>query len=154
MTLKPFLMMLHTAQEGMELHKLEEPLRPSEHIRAVQWKRRSSLPSAAQRGCFLGRRPALALMVSLYSSNLDMVLGVFWTFNMRSILQTGMFFFSQLDWNMISTMFLLVSSAPSSHTVQFIFFIKIRIFYNFVPFLDKPIHTLTYIASLMKFWEE
>lgn len=38
---------------------------------------------------------------------------------MRSILQMGVSLFSQLDWNMISTMFLLVSSGPSSDTVDF-----------------------------------
>lgn len=117
MTLKPLLMILQTVQFGMELHKLDEPFRPSEHIKVVQWNLRSSLPSARQRGCFLGSLVALALMASLYSSNFEMVLGVFWTFSMRSILQTGACFLSQLDWNMISTMFLLVSSGPNSDTV-------------------------------------
>lgn len=64
-TLNPFLMMLQTVQLGMELHKLDEPFRPREHIKVVQWKRSSSLPSARQRGCFLGNRVALVLMVSL-----------------------------------------------------------------------------------------
>jgi hypothetical protein len=48
-----------------------------------------------------------------------MVLWVLWTLRMRSILQMGACFFSQLDWNMISTMFLLVSSGLSSDTVKF-----------------------------------
>lgn len=95
---------------------LEEPLRPKEQTKVVQWKRSSSLPSAMQRGCFFGSFVALALMESLYSSNLVIVLCVLWTFRMRSILQTGDCFFSQLEWNMISTMFLLVSSGPSSDT--------------------------------------
>ena len=69
-----------------------------------------------QRGCFLGSLVALALMESLYSSNLEMVLWVLWTLRMRSILQMEACFFSQLDWNMISTMFLLVSSELSSDT--------------------------------------
>lgn len=62
---------------------------------------------------------ALALTESLYSSNLEMVFCVLWTLRMRSILHMGASFFSQLDWNMISTMFLLVSSGPSSETVRF-----------------------------------
>ena len=119
-------MILQIVHEGMELHKLEEPSRPSEHIRVAQWKRRSSLLT----GMFLGEASGFGLDGVLYSTNLDMVLGVFWTFNMRSILQTGIFFFSQLDWNIISTMFLLVSSAPSSHTVQFIFLIPCHKFKN------------------------
>uniref|UniRef100_A0A2P2NGS7 Uncharacterized protein n=1 Tax=Rhizophora mucronata TaxID=61149 RepID=A0A2P2NGS7_RHIMU len=64
-SLKPFLMMLHTLQCGIELHKLDDPFRPSEHANVVQWNLRSSLPSAMQRGCFLGSLLALALMVSL-----------------------------------------------------------------------------------------
>ena len=55
-------------------------------------------------------------MESLYSSNLVMVFCVLWTLRMRSILHTGDCFFSQLEWNIISTMFLLVSSGPSSET--------------------------------------
>ena len=118
-TLKPFLMIPQMLQFGIELQRLEEPLRPMEQTKVVQWKRRSSLPSATQRGCFFGSFVAFVLMESLYSSNLDMVLGVLWTLRMRSILQTGACFFSQLDWNMISTMFLLVSSGPSSDTAIF-----------------------------------
>lgn len=112
-------MILQILQLGIELQRLEEPLRPMEQTKVVQWKRRSSLPSATQRGCFFWSLVALVLMESLYSSNLDIVLGVLWTLRMRSILQTGACFFSQLDWNMISTMFLLVSSGPSSDTVNF-----------------------------------
>ncbi|KAI8550961.1 hypothetical protein RHMOL_Rhmol06G0147700 [Rhododendron molle] len=108
--------MLQILQLGIELHRLEEPFRPKEQRRVVEWKRRSSLPSATHRGCFL---VDLDLMESRYSSNFAIVLGVFWTFRMRSILQTGDCFLSQLDWNMISTMFLLVSSAPSSDTGSF-----------------------------------
>lgn len=61
-------------------------------------------------------------MVSLYCSKFDRVLGVFRTLRIRSILQIGDddneedCFRSQLDWNMISTMFLLVSSGPNSDT--------------------------------------
>lgn len=132
MTLKPFLMILQTEQVGIELHKLDEEFRPSEHIKVVQWKRRSSLPSARQRGCFLASLVALILMLSLYSSNFEIVFGVFWTFNMRSILQTGACFFSQLDWNMISTMFLLVSSGPNSDTACSTFIINIIMFSCFL----------------------
>lgn len=112
-TLNPFLIMLHTLHRGIKLHRLEEPLRPSEQENMVQWNRRSSFPSAMQRGFFL---VALALMESLYSSNLEMVFWVLWTLRILSILQMGDCFFNQLDWNMISTMFLLVSSGPSSDT--------------------------------------
>lgn len=115
--LNPFLIILQTLHCGIELQRLVEPLRPSEHTKVVQWNLRSSFPSAMQRGCFLGSLVALALMESLYSSNLEMVFWVLWTLRMRSILHTGTCFFSQLDWNMISTMFLLVSSGPSSETV-------------------------------------
>ena len=110
-TLKPFLMILQILQLGIELQRLEEPLRPMEQTKVVQWKRRRSLPSATQRGCFFGSLVALVLLESLYSSNLDMVLGVLWTLRM-----TGACFFSQFDWNMISTVFLLVSSGPGSDT--------------------------------------
>lgn len=82
----------------------------------VQWNLKSSLPSAMHRGCFFESFMALALMESLYSSNFEMVFAVFWTLRILSILQIGACFFSQLDWNMISTMFLLVSSGPSSDT--------------------------------------
>lgn len=111
-------MMLHTLHCGIELQRLEEPFMPKEHTEVVQWNLRSSLPSAMQRGCFLlgSCFVALDLMDSLYSSNLAIVLWVLWTLRMRSILQTGDCFFSQLEWNMISTMFLLVSSGPSSDT--------------------------------------
>ncbi|GER49216.1 alanine--tRNA ligase [Striga asiatica] len=68
-------MTLHTPQLGLGPHKLDDPLRPNEHMRVVQWNRRSSLPSARQRGCFFGCRVALALMTSRYSSNLDIVVG-------------------------------------------------------------------------------
>lgn len=108
--------MLHTLHCGIELHKLEEPFRPREQLKEVQWNLRSSLPSAMQRGCFLESFVALAFMESLYSSNLVMVFCVLWTLRMRSILHTGDCFFSQLEWNIISTMFLLVSSGPSSET--------------------------------------
>lgn len=111
--------MLQTLQFGLELHRFEDPFKPREHMKVVQWNRNSSLPSAMHRGCFFGCFVALALMLSLYSSNLVMVLGVLWTLRMRSILHTGNSFFIQLDWNMISTMFLLVSSGPSSDTVIF-----------------------------------
>jgi hypothetical protein len=72
-----------------------------------------------QRGCFFDRFVAFALIESLYSSNLEMVFWVLWTLRMRSILQTGDCFFNQLEWNIISTMFLLVSSGPSSETKMF-----------------------------------
>lgn len=104
---------------GIELQRLEDPFTPSEQTKLVPWNLRSSLPSAMQRGCFFWSFVALALMESLYSSNLVMVFWVLWTFKMRSILQMGACFFSQLDWNMISTMFLLVSSGPSSDTVDY-----------------------------------
>jgi len=115
-TLNPCLIMLQTLHCGIELHKLEDPFRPREHAKEVQWNLSSSLPSAMQRGCFLGSFVALAFMESLYSSNLVMVFWVLWTLRMRSILHTGDCFFSQLEWNIISTMFLLVSSGPSSET--------------------------------------
>lgn len=108
--------MLQTLHCGIELQRLEEPLKPNEQFKVVQWNLRSSLPSAIQRGYFFGSLVALAFMESLYSSNFEMVFGVFWTLRILSILQIGVCFFSQLDWNMISTMFLLVSSGPSSDT--------------------------------------
>ena len=70
-TLNPCLIMLHTLHCGIELHKLEEPFRPREQLKEVQWNLRSSLPSAMQRGCFFESFVALAFMESLYSSNLE-----------------------------------------------------------------------------------
>lgn len=66
--------MLHTLHCGIELQRFEEPFRPNEQPRVVQWNLRSSLPSAMQRGYFFGSLVALALMESLYSSNFEMVL--------------------------------------------------------------------------------
>uniref|UniRef100_A0A7C8YFV8 Uncharacterized protein n=1 Tax=Opuntia streptacantha TaxID=393608 RepID=A0A7C8YFV8_OPUST len=109
-------MMLHTLQCGMELQRLDEPFRPREHIKVVLWNLRSSLPSAMHLECFFGSFVAFDLIKSLYSSNLLMVFWVLWTLRTLSIWHTGVCFFSQLDWNMISTMFLLVSSGPSSDT--------------------------------------
>ena len=115
-SLNPLLIMAHTLQCGMELQRLEDPLRPNEHLKVVQWNLKSSFPSAMHLGCFLGSFVALDLMKSLYSSNLFIVLWVFWTLRILSIWHTGVCFSSQLDWNIISTMFLLVSSAPNSET--------------------------------------
>nr|GMD77915.1 Pentatricopeptide repeat-containing protein [Ipomoea batatas] len=109
-------MMPHTWQLGIELQRFEDAFKPREHANVVQWNLRSSFPSAMQRGCFLDCLLAFAFVASLYSSNLEIVLGVLWTLRIRSILQIGVSFLSQLDWNMISTMFLLVSSGPSSDT--------------------------------------
>lgn len=79
------------------VHKFEEPFRPREQMNVVQRNLKSSFPSAIQRGCFLGRLVALDLIPSLYSSNLDIVVGVFRIFKILSILHTGVFLFSQLD---------------------------------------------------------
>lgn len=91
-------MILQTPQCGIELQRFDDPLRPKEHLKVVQWNLRSSLPSAIQRGCFLGSLVALVLMESLYSSNLEIVFGVFWILRILSILHTGdCCFLSQLD---------------------------------------------------------
>lgn len=95
------------------------PARPREQAKVVQWNLRSSLPSATHLGFLPASSPALlafSFTASLCCSNLLMVLSELCTLSILSILHTGAFFFSQLDWKMISTMFLLVSSAPSSET--------------------------------------
>uniref|UniRef100_A0A2P2IR80 Uncharacterized protein LOC107435832 n=1 Tax=Rhizophora mucronata TaxID=61149 RepID=A0A2P2IR80_RHIMU len=108
--------MVHTPQPGIERHKLDEPRAPSEHAKVVQWNRKSSLPSAAHLGFFLVLFSARVFTASLQSSNLWIVRCVLWTFSIRSIMKMVLSFLSQLDLNIISTMFLPESSGPSSDT--------------------------------------
>lgn len=115
-----YLMMVQTPQPGTEPQRLEEPRAPSEQVKVVQWNLRSSFPSAAHLGFFFVLLLAFNLTISLQSSNRWMVLCVLCTFNIRSILHIGLSFFSQLDLNIISTMFLPESSGPSSDTTHHI----------------------------------
>uniref|UniRef100_A0A7C9APL8 Uncharacterized protein n=1 Tax=Opuntia streptacantha TaxID=393608 RepID=A0A7C9APL8_OPUST len=108
--------MVQTPQPGTELHRLEEPRAPREHVKVVQWNLSSSLPSAAHLGFFLVLLLARSLTKSLQSSNRWMVFCVLWTFNIRSILHIVRSFFNQLDLNIISTMLRPESSGPSSET--------------------------------------
>lgn len=110
-------MTVQTPQPGTEPHKLDEPCAPSEHVRVVQLKRSNSLPSAAHLGSRLVFVLARNLTASRQSSNFWMVRLVLWTFRIRSIMQIGLSFFSQLDLKIISTMFRPESSGPSSETV-------------------------------------
>jgi hypothetical protein len=116
--LKPSLTMLQSLHcAAGARHRAVPPPAPREQVNVVQWNLRSSLPSATHRGFFLpSPLLALSLMLSLYCSNLHTVLSLFWTLSILSILHMGACFLSQLDWKMISTMFLLVSSGPSSET--------------------------------------
>lgn len=65
----PCLMMVHTPQSGIELHKLDDPRAPRAHVRLVQWNRSNSFPSAAHLGFFLVLFNARVLTTSLQSSN-------------------------------------------------------------------------------------
>lgn len=114
----PWRMTLQTPQPGMEPHKPVEPREPRSHNKALQWKRNSSLPSAAQRGFFLVLASARVLTASRQSSKRWMVRWVLWTFNIRWILQMGRSFFSQLDLKIISTIFRPESSGPNSETIK------------------------------------
>jgi len=110
--------MVQTPQTGIEPHKLEEPSEPREQVKVVQWNLNSSLPSAAHLGFFLVLLSARVFTASLQSSNRWIVRCVLWTFNIRSILQIGLSFLSQLDLKMISTIFRPESSGPSSDTAD------------------------------------
>jgi hypothetical protein len=112
---------VQTPQPGTAAHKAEEPRAPSGQDKVVLWNRRSSLPSAAQRGFFLVGLDARDFTESLHSSNRWIVRWVLWTFNIRSILHIGDSLFNQLDLKMISTMFRPESSGPSSETVYHIY---------------------------------
>lgn len=111
-------MTVHTPQLGSEPHKLDEPRAPSEHVRVVQWNLSSSFPSAAHLGFFLVLLFARIFTASLQSSNRWIVRCVLWTFSIRSMLQIGLSFLSQLDLKIISTILRLESSGPSSDTVR------------------------------------
>lgn len=113
----PWRITLQTPQPGIEPHKPVEPREPRSHHKALQWNRNSSLPSAAHRGFFLVLPSARVFTASRQSSNRWMVRWVLWTFNIRSILQIGRSFFSQLDLKIISTMFRPESSGPNSETI-------------------------------------
>jgi hypothetical protein len=76
------------------------------------------LPSAAHLGFFLVLLSARVFTASLQSANRWIVRCVLWTFNIRSILQIGLSFLSQLDLKMISTIFRPESSGPSSDTAD------------------------------------
>lgn len=135
---KPCLMMVHTLQPGTEPHKVDEPHEPRLHDRVLQWKRRSSFPSAAHLGFFLVLLSARVLTASRQSSNRWIVRWVLWIFNIRSILHIGLSFLSQLDLKIISTMLRLESSGPSSETAPNIETLKIQslrqILRNYVKF--------------------
>lgn len=109
--------MVQTPHPGTDPQRLDEPRAPRVQPRLVQWNRKSSLPSAAHLGFFLVLVSARFFTASLQSSNRWIVFWVLWTFNIRSILQMGLSFFSQLDLKIISTMFRPESSGPSSDTV-------------------------------------
>lgn len=108
--------MLQILHFGIASQRLVEPWRPREQVKVVQWNLKSSFPSAMHLGYFFASLLALLLMEFLYSSNRAIVFSELWIFRILSILRTGACFFSQLDWNMISTIFLLVSSGPNSDT--------------------------------------
>ncbi|MFS8006705.1 hypothetical protein Hanom_Chr14g01252341 [Helianthus anomalus] len=108
-------MTVHTPQPGTAEQRVVEFREPSEQEMVVQWKRRSSLPSAAHREAVAVAR---VLTASRQSSKRWMVRRVLWTFNIRSIVKIGWSFLSQLDLNIISTMFRPESSGPSSDTVN------------------------------------
>ncbi|GJZ45241.1 hypothetical protein Tco_0592837 [Tanacetum coccineum] len=114
---KPWRMTVQTPQPGTEEHKVDEEFKPSEQVTVVQWKRRSSLPSAAQRVA-VDASVAWILTVSRQSSKRWIVRRVLLTFKMRSIVKIGWFLFCQLDLNIISTMFRPESSGPSSDTTK------------------------------------
>lgn len=112
--------MVQTPQPGTEPQRLEEARAPREQVRVVQWNLSSSFPSAAHLGFFFVLLFALNFTISLQSSKRWIVLCVFSTFSIRSILHIGLSFFSQLDLNIISTIFLPESSGPSSDTIHHI----------------------------------
>lgn len=114
---KPWRMIVQTPQPGTEPQRLEEPWEPREQASVVQWKRRSSLPSAAQREA-VAVAVARILMVSRQSSKRWIVRRVLLTFKIRSIVKIGWSLFCQLDLNIISTIFRPESSSPSSDTIQ------------------------------------
>ncbi|MFS7993878.1 hypothetical protein Hanom_Chr12g01099251 [Helianthus anomalus] len=108
-------MTVQTPQPGMEPHKLDDPCEPRGQPSVVQWKRRSSLPSAAQR---VAVAVARVLTASRYSSKRWMVRRVLLIFRIRSMVKIGWSLFCQLDLNIISTMFRPESSSPSSDTMK------------------------------------
>ena len=96
----------------------EFPLSPRSHRNVEQWNLNSSFPSAMHLSSRLLTAPfraALALTVSLYSSNLESIFGLLWIFKIRWSI--GLLWLSVHPvLNMIRTMFLPESPSTSSET--------------------------------------